>query len=396
MSLPPDESRPAPPSGGPHRPDRTLHPRDYGEPMPAPTVPRLSMPEPWTAAGIEASELVARDGGGGPVVVTCVDYSPERCEIEEVSDIAGFLARHRPPWSRVRWINIDGLGQMDVIHAFAVKYQLHPLAIEDVVHRVQAPKAEDYPGSEEQPGRLFIVARTIEEHEGRIRSDQVSMFLGRSTLLTFHEAAADDLEPVRQRIRSPGSRLRQNDVSFLLYVLLDGIVDHFFPVLERFSVRLEEIEEELLVRPTQATLHRINAMKRDLLTVRRAAWPLRELIAQVQRDKHETLSETAQTYLRDVYDHCVQTIDLVETYREIASGLGDTYISIVSNRTNDIVKVLTIIGTIFIPLTFLAGVYGMNMPIPENRSPLAYPLFWAVCAAIAGGMLLWFRKRGWL
>jgi magnesium transporter len=396
MSLSPDESRPALPSAGPHPPDRILHPRDYGEPMPAPAVPRLSMPAPWTAAGIEASELVTRDGGGGPVVVTCVDYSPERCEIEEVRDIAGFLARHRPPWSRVRWIDIDGLGQMDVIHAFAVKYQLHPLAIEDVVHRVQAPKAEDYPGSEEQPGRLFIVARTIEEHEGRIRSDQVSMFLGRSTLLTFHEAAADDLEPVRQRIRSPGSRLRQNDVSFLLYVLLDGIVDHFFPVLERFSVRLEEIEEELLTRPTQATLHRINAVKRDLLTVRRAAWPLRELIAQVQRDKHETLSETAQTYLRDVYDHCVQTIDLVETYREIASGLGDTYISIVSNRTNDIVKVLTIIGTIFIPLTFLAGVYGMNMPIPENRSPLAYPLFWAVCAAIAGGMLLWFRKRGWL
>ena len=132
------------------------------------------------------------------------------------------------------------------------------------------------------------------------------------------------------------------------------------------------------------------------MLVRRAAWPLRELIAQLQRDRHECLSDTAQTYMRDVHDHCVQIIDLVETYREVASALVESYVSVVSNRTNDIVKVLTIIGTIFIPLTFLAGVYGMNMPIPENASAISYPLFWAVCLALAGGMLLWFRHRGWL
>jgi magnesium transporter len=393
MSIPPAETSPdAPPraQGGEFRR------RDLGEPMPAPQMPRLSMPPPGTAAGIEAHELSSRVSSAEPVRVTCIDYSPEQCEVREVRDIPAFLAGHRPPWSRVRWINVDGLGRMDVIHALAVKYQLHPLTIEDVLHRVQTPKAEDYPGSPEQPGRLFIVARSIHERDGRLQSDQVSMFLGRTTLLTFYESAMNDLEPVRQRILAPGSRLRENDVSFLLYVLLDGIVDHFFPVLERFSQRLEEIEEELLERPEQGTLHRINAVKRDLLTVRRAAWPLRELIAQVQRDKHETLSETAQTYLRDVYDHCVQTIDLVETYREIASGLADTYISVVSNRTNEIMKVLTVIGTIFIPLTFLAGVYGMNMPIPENSSPLTYPVFWAACAVVAIGMLLWFRRRGWL
>jgi magnesium transporter len=359
-------------------------------------MPRLTMPPPGTAAGIEAEELSSRASGTEPVVVTCIDYSPEQFQVEEVSDIPDFLARHRPPWSRVRWINIDGLSQMEVIRAFAEKYQLHPLVIEDVLYKVQSPKAEDYPGSADQPGRLFVVARAIEEHEGRLRSDQVSLFLGRTTLLTVHETHTDDLEPVRQRIQTRGSRLRQNDVSFLLYVLLDGIVDHFFPVLERYSERLEDVEEQLLARPSQRTLQRIHLIKRELLLLRRAAWPMRELIAQLLREKHECLSETAQTYLRDVYDHCVQIIDLVETYREIASGLAETYISVVSNRTNEIMKVLTVIGTIFIPLTFLAGVYGMNMPIPENASTFSYPVFWTVCVGLAGGMLFWFRHRGWM
>jgi magnesium transporter len=179
-------------------------------------------------------------------------------------------------------------------------------------------------------------------------------------------------------------------------VLLDGIVDHYFPVLQRCSDQLEEIEDELLARPTAATLARIHAIRRDLLLVRHAAWPMRELLAQLQRDRHECLSETAQTYLRDVHDHCVRIIDVVETYREVASGLADMYVSVVSNRTNETMKVLTVIGTIFIPLTFLAGVYGMNMPIPENQSPLAYPVFWVACVAVAVGMLLWFRRRGWL
>ncbi len=396
MSISPSESRPEQAPGPRGRPERPFGPRDYGEPMPAPGVPRLSMPPPGTAGGIEAEELASLASSAEPCAVTCIDYSPDRCDVQAVDDIPAFLTRHRPAWSRVRWVNIDGLGRMDVIRAFAVKYQLHPLAVEDVLQRVQAPKAEDYPGSPEQPGRLFIVARAIEERGGRLHSDQVSMFLGRTTLLTFNESPTDDLDPIRQRIRNPASRLRQNDVSFLLYVLLDGIVDHFFPVLEGLSARLEDIEEELLERPTQDTLHRINAVKRDLLAVRRAAWPLRELISQLQRDKHEMLSDTAQTYLRDVYDHCVQTIDLVETYREIASGLADTYISVISNRTNEIMKVLTIMGTIFIPLTFLAGVYGMNMPIPENQSPLTYPVFWLICASVAGGMLLWFHRRGWI
>lgn len=365
-------------------------------PAAASEMPRLTMPPPGTAAGIEADELSTRSSGPGRVSVTCVDYSPSQVEVHDVTDIDDFLAHHRPSWSQVRWIDIVGLSQMDVIRAFAVKYQLHPLAIEDVLHTVERPKAEDFPASADQPGRLFVVARAIDQREGRLHSEQVSMFLGRTTLLTFQDVRRSDLEPIRQRIQIAGSRLRENDASFLLYVLLDGIVDRYFPLLEGYSERLEELEEELVGRPSQETLQQIHAIKRELMLLRRAAWPMRELIANLQRDKHECLSETSQTYLRDVYDHCGQIIDLIETYREIASAIAETYISVVSNRTNDIVKVLTIIGTIFIPLTFLAGVYGMNMPIPENASAISYPAFWAVCIGLAGGMLFWFRHRGWL
>ena len=359
-------------------------------------MPRVSMPPPGTAGGIEAADLSARASRSGIVTVTCVDYAPDQVVIEVVDRIDDFLARHRPAWSHVRWINVDGLTDMEVLRAIAEKYQLHPLAIEDMVHPLERPKVEDFPGSGDLPGRLFVIARAIDERDGTLHSDQVSLFLGRTTLLTFQDVHRQDLEPIRERIQKPDSRVRMGDASFLLYALLDGIVDRSYPVLERFSERLSEIDDELLEHPTRATLQRIHAIKRELLLMRRAAWPLRDVIAQLQRDRHECLSETAQTYLRDVHDHCVQIIDLIETYREIANSLAETYVSEMTNRTNDTVKVLTIIGTIFIPLTFLAGVYGMNMPIPENESALTYPLFWVACVAVAGGMLLWFRRRGWL
>jgi magnesium transporter len=283
-----------------------------------------------------------------------------------------------------------------VIKALAEKYGLHPLAIEDILRTHERAKAEDFPAHEDQPGRLFVVARTLDQRDGRLHSDQLSMFLGRATLLTFQGGHRQDFTPIRKRIQTPGSRLRENDASFLLYVVLDGIVDRYFPILEHYSERISDLEDEVLEHPTRETLQEIHKVKRELLTIRRAAWPLRELIAHLQRDRHEMLSENAQTYLRDVHDHCVQIIDLVESYREIASAQAETYVSVVSNKTNDIMKVLTIIGTIFIPLTFLAGVYGMNMPIPENSLPVAYPAFWVVCIGLAGGMLLWFRRRGWL
>ena len=331
-----------------------------------------------------------------PIRIRCVDYCPEEFRIEEIDDVPGFLEGHRPAWSRVRWIQVEGLADIDVVEALAEKYQLHPLALEDVLHTVERPKVEDYQASEGQPGRLFIVARAVHLQDERLASKQVSMFLGRSTLLTFQTRRSDAFDSIRRRVQTRGSQLRENDVSFLLYALLDTIVDSYFPMLERCDAQLEDLEEELLDRPGRHSMERVHLIRRDLLTLRRTAWPMRELIAQLLRENHECLSEATRHYFRDIYDHCVQIIDLIENYREIAAALTETYMSVVSSRLNEIMKVLTVIGTVFLPLTFLAGVYGMNMPIPENQWWFSYPMFWLLCAGIAGAMIHWFHRRGWI
>jgi magnesium transporter len=354
------------------------------------------MPPPGSSPGIETHELSARISTDAPVRVTCVDYCLEQMQIEHVDNLGNFLDQHRPAWSMVRWIQVEGLSQMESIRAFAEKYQLHPLAIEDMLIASHQPKLEEYPGSEELPGRLFIVGQMVTMVGGALSSEQVSLFLGRSTLLSFQDSTSSVFESIYHRIELPGSRLRTHDVSFLLHAIIDAIVDSYFPALESFGECLEELDDELRARPAPNTLQRIHEVKRNLVLLRRSIWPMRELVAHLQRDKHECLSETTQTYFRDIYDHCAQIIDLVETYREIAAALTETYMAVVSNRMNEIVKVLTIISTIFIPLTFLAGVYGMNMPLPGGEWIWSYPLFWVICIAIAGVMLGLFRHRGWL
>jgi magnesium transporter len=192
-----------------------------------------------------------------------------------------------------------------------------------------------------------------------------------------------------------GSRIRSNDVSFLLYSLLDAIVDDFFPLLERCAERIQKLERRVLVRPTRKLLARIHRLRHDIMTIRRVAWPMRELILELRREEHECFSENTRTYLRDVYDHILVVFELIESYRDVLSTLTETYMSAVSNRMNDIMKTLTIISTIFVPLTFLAGVYGMNMPIPENEFRWSYPIFWAVSLTVIGSMVWWFRSRHW-
>jgi magnesium transporter len=225
----------------------------------------------------------------------------------------------------------------------------------------------------------------------------VSIFVGHRTVLTFQETPGDVWDPIRQRIRTPGSAVRRNDASFLAYSLIDAVVDEAFPILELFGDRLEDLEDRVLLHPTQDTIQEIHRIKRELLLVRRALWPMREVLHKMQREPHECFSEVTRTYIRDVYDHAVQAIDIVETYREVGTGLTETYMTSMSNRMNEIMKVLTIMGTIFIPLTFFAGVYGMNFHyFPELEWRYAYPLFWLICLATAGGMVVWFRRRGWL
>ncbi len=360
-----------------------------------PRLPRPKPSQPGMAAGIEYHELIQTTDH--PARVLCTDYCPEQMQTQEITDTAAFLSIHRPPWTRVRWIHVEGLQDQGVIRALAEKYQLHPLAIEDVLHIGHRPKLEDFQSIGDLPGRLFVISRSVRlEDDGQLVAEPISFFLGHTTLLSFQQTSSPAIDEIRRRLDNPRARVRQHDASFLLYALIDALVDHFFPLLDASSERLEVAEEELLNRPQMQSLQTMHQIKRDLVMIRRSAWPMRELVSQLQREPHECLSEITQTYFRDVYDHCVQIIDLIETYREIASNLTDTSVSMVSSRTNDIMKVLTIIGTIFIPLTFLAGVYGMNMWIPENEWHYSYPLFWIVCLLIAGLMLWRFRRGGWL
>ena len=352
---------------------------------------------PGKAPGIEPHELPGLARGDAPVTVTCVDYCPEQARVERVDDVRSFLATHRPEWSSVRWIDVVGVGDPTLLRALAEKYELHPLAVEDVVNRGQRPKAEDYPASAEHPGRLFVVVRLVDRVDGNLSTEQVSLFLGRDTVLSFRARGPEPFVPIVQRIETPNSRLRRSDASFLLYCLIDAVVDHSFPLLEEVSDGLEELEEAVFQdqagRDAPQRLHRMN---RELMVLRRVTWPMRDLLDNLHREHHECLSDTTRTYLRDVHDHVVRILDLLETYRELASNLVEMHMVSASSRLGDIVKTLTIISTIFVPLTFLAGVYGMNMPIPENESAWAYPVFWLVSVGIAGALLYWFRRRDWL
>lgn len=328
--------------------------------------------------------------------VTCTDLSTERVETVKVEDPHRLIVSHRPEWSKIRWIHVQGTLPEGGLDALATKYHLHPLAVEDLCSGNQRPKVEDFPESVEAPGRLFIVARELVMRDSILRSSQINLFLGRNTLLTFQDRFTDILDPVYKRLEFENTRSRMTDVSLLCHALLDAVVNSYFPVLEHYSFWIDEIEEGLLVEPSPQLITKAHAVKRGLLMLRRTIWPMREVVSQLQRDGHECLSLASQSYFRDVYDHCVQILDLNETYHEIAVSLTETYMSVISNRMNEIVKVLTMISTIFIPLSFIAGVYGMNMPIPENDSAITYPVFWGVCLTIAIGMLIFFRRKGWI
>lgn len=354
--------------------------------------------DPGAAPGVEHHEIAALPSSPGQVVVTCVDYSPNQVAEQQIDDLDGFLAHHRPEWVTVRWINVDGLSDMGVIHALATKYELHPLAVEDILDLNDRPKVEPYGGEgTDVRARLFIVVRALELANERLASRQISMFLGHNTVLTFREARSNVWDHVQQRLRTKGSRLRNHDASFLVHSLMDAIVDRCFPILEHYDVHMAQIEAILLDRPERDVNQRINEIKQDLLLLRWAMWPMREIVVLLQREPHECVSDDTRVYLRDLHDHVVQIIEINEIYRERAGDLSTSYMSAVSHRMNQIIKVLTIIGTIFIPLTFLAGVYGMNFRyLPELQQPWAYPAFWIVCLGVAGTMLALFRRHDWL
>ena len=329
--------------------------------------------------------------------ITCVDYSPTQERVEEVTDAGGFGGRHRPDWSAVRWVSVVGLRDVEVVRALAEKYELHPLSIEDLLSGSQRPKVDAFGGGESgHNARLFITTRALEVVHDELRSDQISIYLGHHTVLTFEEHPTGLWDPIHRRLRVAGSRVRDNDASFLVYSLLDAVVDDSFPVLDHYDGRLEQLETAVVEQPDPAVLSAIQQVKRELAVARAGVWPMREVVATLRRDPHECMSETTKVFLGDIHDHLVQIVEIIGTYRERASDLTESYRSAVTFRTNEVMKVLTMIGTIFIPLTFFAGVYGMNFEhIPELSLVWAYPAFWVISLVVAATMVQAFRRRGW-
>ena len=310
--------------------------------------------------------------------------------VDDLSVIPDLLNK----WATV-WVDVSGLGDMEVISKLQEQFNLHRLALEDVLNVNQRPKAEEYDNV------LFIVSRLSELLPG-LFSEQISIFLGKGFVLTFQERVGDCFDGVRERLRKGKGRIRVGP-DHLTYALLDSIIDHYFPILEHYGERLEKLEEDTLDRPSKATLTQIYNIRRDLLLLRRSIWPLRDLMNSLIRDQQEFFVGETSLFLRDCYDHVIQIIDLIENYREVASGLVDLYLSSVSNRMNDVMKVLTLIATIFIPLGFIAGLYGMNFDnstspwnMPELHWRYGYPLALVIMGLVAGGMVLFFRRKGWI
>ncbi|WGV23214.1 magnesium/cobalt transporter CorA [Halotia branconii] len=327
-----------------------------------------------------------------------IDYQPNkfiRKQVETPEECIPYLDTQS-----VSWVDVQGLGNKDILERLGKVFELHPLVLEDVVNMGERPKVEDY---EDQ---LLIIARMVvpKERICGFYSEQVSFVLGKNYLLTVQEEPEHDcLENVRIRIERGKGIIRKQGADYLAYTLLDAIIDGFFPVLELYGDRLEELEEEVIFKPTRQTLQQIYQIRRELLQLRRAIWPQRDAISTLIRDRSELITEDVRIYLRDCYDHTVQVMDMVETYRELSSGLMDVYLSAVSNKMNEIMKLLTVVSSIFIPLTFVAGIYGMNFNtekspynMPELNWYWGYPICLAVMAAIAAGLLFFFWRRGWL
>jgi len=293
----------------------------------------------------------------------------------------------------VTWINITGLHRIDIIEQIGKHYNLHPLVLEDILNVHQRPKIEyfdDY---------IFIVLKMLSYNESlkEIETEQVSVILGNNFVFTFQERKGDLFDPIRNRLRNNIGIIRKSSSDYLLYSLIDVIVDNYFLILEKIGIRIEDIEEKILLSPSTDIVRTVHNLKNNLIELRKTVWPLREVLSNLYKSDSELIKEKTSVYFRDVYDHTIQIIDTIETSRDIVSGLLDVYLSSISNRMNEVMKVLTIIATIFIPLTFIAGVYGMNFEfMPELKWKIGYPLVLLLMLLTAGGMLIFFRKKKWI
>ncbi len=340
--------------------------------------------------GTAPATLVTPDRAATPPVITLIEYDVETIEEKKMARIEDLFGCKTS--GKVSWINIDGVQDGEMLRAIGAHFGLHPLALEDVQNSCQRPKIEEY------ADHLFIVTKMVYCDEKRVASEQVSMFLGRTFLITFQEQGGRDVfEPVRNRLRNARGFARTMGNDYLAYALLDAVIDHYFPVLETIGEMIEELEDELLEHPTRDSVGRLHELKRALLQLRRSAWPERELVNTMARDEMGLIAHETKMFLRDCYDHAIQIMDVVESYRDLTAGMMDLYLSSLGMRTNEIMRVLTVVTSIFIPLTFIAGIYGMNFAeMPELKWRYAYPVCMVVMVLIAIAMLIYFRRKKWL
>ncbi len=293
----------------------------------------------------------------------------------------------------VTWINIDGLHQVDIIEKTGQYFNIHPLVLEDILNTGQRPKAQEFEDC------IFVVLKMLYYNEDleETRGEQFSLVLGENYLISFQETHGDVFNTIRDRIRNPKTRIRKAGCDYLAYALIDAIVDNYFIILETLGETIEALEEELLENPTRETLHTLHEMKREMIYMRKQIWPIREVINTLTKSESPLVNESTRVYFKDVYDHTIQVIDTIESYRDILAGMLDIYLSTVSNKMNEVMKVLTMIATIFIPITFIAGIYGMNFKfMPELEWRWGYFLLWGIIVVIVAIMISFFKKKEWL
>jgi magnesium transporter len=331
----------------------------------------------YSRPGAAPATLHASPGASPSVVIKLMEYDQGGCTERIIESVAALPDCRSNEDGKIRWIEFNGIGDVDALKALGEKFRLHPLALEDVLNVGQRPKLEPY------PGHLFIIAQMIyHDAERTLCGEQVSMFVCGDYLISIQEDAETDVfDPVRQRIRAGGGNIRSMKADYLAYAMLDAIVDHGFPVLEEIGEALGEL----------------HSLKRTLMQLRRFVWPERDVVNSMLHGNSEFIRPETKVYLRDLYDHTVQIMDLIESYRDVVTSLMDMYLSSVGLRTNEIMRVLTVISSIFIPLTFLAGVYGMNFTnMPELHTRWGYAALWVLMATIAIGQLIFFRRKKWL
>ncbi|HEY0030971.1 MAG TPA: magnesium/cobalt transporter CorA [Bacteroidia bacterium] len=323
------------------------------------------------------------------VKITLIEYNEKEFIEKEFYDISKCLEQVNP--GMVKWINVDGVHDVALVERLGKHFDIHPLTQEDIVNTNQRPKFEEY-------DNYVVAIMKMIYYDSELHSEQLSVVLMDGMVISFQEAQGGDaFDLIRNRIRSGKGRIRKMAADYLAYALIDAVVDCYFNILEKIGDKIELLEEEVVAEPTKETMQQLHYMKREMIFVRKAVWPMRELIGNLERSETELINPGTDIYLRDVHDHTIRVIDTVETYRDLLSGMMDIYLSSVSNKMNEVMKVLTIITTIFVPVTFIAGVYGMNFDfMPELRAKWGYPITLGVMFTVIAILLLYFRKKKWL